>query len=228
MALRGLPSAIATPLAPAISQRAINLNTHVARVDSDTAHAQPQKSVWTSLLPAPPHSTPVPASTQSWRLGSSDSNDAEPFSLTACAWEMLLRGADNPAEFSRNDRGHRFRSRYAQHRAARPLCSAEERDLHRKAMYQHRKGRTKDAITMLRTGMDKYPTNSFFATSIGSIYSKKRKYQKAEKYLQQALQVNPDSSVVLNALGGVRAKLGDADHARQLYQQAVEVRLTIL
>lgn len=226
MALRGLPSAVATPLTPAVSQRGIHLKAHVAHVDSDTVPAQPQKSVWTSLLPAaPPQQGPsAPGSAQPWRLVSSDSSDEEPFSLIACAWEMLLRGAENPAEFSRNDRSYRSRTRYSQHRAARPLCSPEERELHRRAMYKHRKGRTNDAIKMLRTGMEQYPTNSFFATSIGSIYSKKKKYQKAEEYLQHALRVNPDNSVVLNALGGVRAKQGDADQARQLYQQAVEAR----
>lgn len=227
MALRlgGVPSAVhATLHTPASSQRGAHPTAAVARVDSDTVSAQPQKNVWSSLLQHDSRNTCSQPAVQPLRLRSSASNDSEPFSLTACVWEMLLRGAENPAEFSRNDRSQRSRTRYSKHRASRPPCSKEEMDLHRTAMYKHRKGRTNDAIKLLRSGMSKYPTNCFFATSIGSIYSKKRKYEKADEYLQQALEVNPNSSVVLNALAGVRAKLGDADHARQLYQQAVDVR----
>jgi tetratricopeptide (TPR) repeat protein len=203
--------------------------THVpaaaARGDVDTAASQPQQNVWSSLLQPAGYSQPAAVSTsQSCRHRWSASNDLGPFSLTACAWEMLLRGAEDPTEFSRSDRRQRSRTRYAHHRAARPSCSKEEMDLHMMAMYRHRKGRTREAIKLLKSGMSMYPNNCFFATSLGSIYSKQGKHKQAEEFLEQALVDNPENSVVLNALAGVKAKLGDADHARQLFERAVDVR----
>lgn len=197
----------------------------LARADDTIPPVQSQTQAWNSLLPTAEYFEAAGQSTgELWRLRSSASDNAEPDLLTACAWEILLRGAENPTEFGRTDRRQRSRTRYAQHRAAQPPCAAEEMHLHRTAMYKHRKGKSMDAIKLLKRGMSLYPSNCFFATSIGSIYSKQRKYQQAEEYLQQALDVNPNSSVVLNALAGVKAKKGHVDEARELFERAVKVR----
>ena len=220
--------AVPPPHTPAAGPQRGAHTAALARADSSITSIQPQLQAWNSLLPTIEHFQPSGQSTgEPWRLRSSASENTEPNLLTACAWKVLLRGAENPTEFSRTDRRQRSRARYAQHKAAQPPCAAEEMYLHRKAMYKHRKGKSMDAIKLLKEGMSMYPSNCFFATSIGSIYSKKRQYQQAENYLQQALEVNPNSSVVLNALAGVKAKRGHADQARELFQQAVNVRTTL-
>jgi tetratricopeptide (TPR) repeat protein len=144
--------------------------------------------------------------------------------LPGSTWEMLLRAAQNPAVFSRKDRLQRSRTRYAHHRAARKQSPPEQKHLHRKAMVQARKGRTKEAIDMMKRGIEAYPENSFFPQSIGVIYARQRKFQKAEEYLQLALEVDPGNSSALQALARLHAKKGNVERARQLFQEAFDVR----
>lgn len=145
--------------------------------------------------------------------------------FAACAWKVLLRAAELPLEQARSDHPVRARTRHLHHRAlSKPPASATEKDLHRKAMFHARKGRSDEAVTLLQVGMERYPHNSFFPHSVGVMMSKRRQFHDAQKFLEQALDIDPGNSAALQALGGVHSKLGNGAKARSMFEEAAKER----
>lgn len=145
--------------------------------------------------------------------------------FAACAWKVLLRAAEVPLEQARSDHQVRARTRHLHHRAlAKPPASTSEKDLHRKAMFHVRKGRSDEAVRLLKVGMERYPHNSFFPHSVGVLMSRQRQFDNAQKFLEQALKVDPGNSAALQALGGVHSKLGNGATARSMFEEAAKAR----
>lgn len=145
--------------------------------------------------------------------------------FAACAWKVLLRAAECPLEQARSDQHIRARTRHLHHRASsKPPASASERDLHRKAMFQARKGRSDEAARLLKVGLEQYPHNSFFPHSLGVMMSKRSRFEEAKKFLQLALDIDNGNSAALQALGRVYSQLGDGAQARDLFEEAVKAR----
>ena len=143
--------------------------------------------------------------------------------LSGCVWTVLLRAAELPLEQTRSDQKVRSRSRHLHHRASsKPPATAAEKDLHRKAMFLARKGRSMESLRLLSEGMQQYPRNSFFPHSMGVMMSNRHQLDDAQRFLRMALDIDGENSAALQALGRVYGKLGDGAQARSMFEHAVK------
>ncbi len=80
----------------------------------------------------------------------------------------------------------------------------------------------KRAEKMAQKALDLDPQNASYLDTMGWIYYQQGAYEKAEKYIRDALQTGQASAEVMEHLGDVLNKLDRPDKARQWWQKALD------
>jgi tetratricopeptide (TPR) repeat protein len=79
------------------------------------------------------------------------------------------------------------------------------------------------ALKMAKLAVEKDPLNSSYLDTIGWVYFKLGDYEKAKDYLEQAIKAGGERAVMLEHLGDVIYMSGQKDHARELWQKALNL-----
>ncbi|HVO74914.1 MAG TPA: tetratricopeptide repeat protein [Ignavibacteriaceae bacterium] len=79
------------------------------------------------------------------------------------------------------------------------------------------------ALKMAKIAVEKDPANSSYLDTIGWVYFKLGDYEKAKNYLLEAIKAGGEKSVMLEHLGDVVYKAGEKDHAKELWQKALNL-----
>ncbi len=73
--------------------------------------------------------------------------------------------------------------------------------------------------------LEKNPDDAAALNALGyTLVEKTRRYEEAEKYLQKALAVKPDSAVIIDSYGWLKYKQGNLEEALQLIRKAYELQ----
>lgn len=83
--------------------------------------------------------------------------------------------------------------------------------------------RLDEALAMAKIAVENEPENSSYLDTIGWVYFKLGKYKSAKKYIEQSLQYNGSSAVVLEHLGDVYKALDDYKNAIKYWNKALEI-----
>ncbi len=86
--------------------------------------------------------------------------------------------------------------------------------------------RLDDALRMAKIAIEKEPLNSSYLDTIGWVYFKLGQYEEAKEYIEQAIKVGGESSVVLEHLGDVNYKLGNKDKAKKNWEKSLSLDST--
>ncbi len=78
------------------------------------------------------------------------------------------------------------------------------------------------AVEYLTTAMRLEPNNTNILYALGKYYQDIEDYDEAEKYYNQMLDINPNSSDAWNNLGYIALAKGDATRAAELFDKALE------
>lgn len=79
------------------------------------------------------------------------------------------------------------------------------------------------ALKMAKLAVEKDPVNSSYLDTIGWVYFKLGDYEKAKNYLEEAIKAGGERAVMLEHLGDVIYMSGQKDHARELWQKALNL-----
>ena len=79
------------------------------------------------------------------------------------------------------------------------------------------------AMNMAEKAMELEPGNPAYLDTIGWIYFKQKKFDKALKYIEQSISKNPENAVVLEHLGDVLMKVDRPEDARTYYGKALAI-----
>jgi Tfp pilus assembly protein PilF len=79
------------------------------------------------------------------------------------------------------------------------------------------------AMNMAEKAMELEPGNPAYLDTIGWIYFKQKKFEKALKYIEQSISKNPENAVVLEHLGDVLMKVDRPEDARTYYGKALAI-----
>ena len=83
--------------------------------------------------------------------------------------------------------------------------------------------RMRDALEMVKKAVAAQPDNAAYLDTIGWIYFKLGKYNKAEQYIKKSVEKQTDSPVVLEHLGDVYAAMKNIEKAQKYWRQALEL-----
>jgi tetratricopeptide (TPR) repeat protein len=84
-----------------------------------------------------------------------------------------------------------------------------------------RTDRHQEALTMIQRALELKPGDPFYLDSLGWVYYRLGDLEKAEKFLREALEVQPDTEFSAH-LGEVLWERGKKDEAMQVWQKALE------
>ena len=82
---------------------------------------------------------------------------------------------------------------------------------------------TTGALTILQEGFEKYPEDNNMLTSMIQIYLNQQKTDEAMKYLEMAIQQDPNNATFYFAKGTLHEKIGEQNKAIDAYKSAIEV-----
>jgi len=68
--------------------------------------------------------------------------------------------------------------------------------------------------------------NSSYLDTIGWVYFKLGEYEKAKEYIEQAIKVGGESSVMLEHLGDITYMLGNKDKAKSIWEKSLSLDST--
>ncbi len=85
------------------------------------------------------------------------------------------------------------------------------------------KNDTIGALETLKEGFGKYPEDNGILTSMIQIYLNLNRTEEAMKYLQMAIDQDPNNSTYYFALGTLYEKIGDEEKAIETYEKAISV-----
>jgi tetratricopeptide (TPR) repeat protein len=77
------------------------------------------------------------------------------------------------------------------------------------------------ALKMAEKAIEAEPLNSSYLDTIGWVYFKLGKYQKAKGYIEKAIEVGGESSVILEHLGDVTFMLGNKVQAKKIWEKSL-------
>ncbi len=83
-----------------------------------------------------------------------------------------------------------------------------------------------EALQMAKIAIEKDPLNSSYLDTIGWVYFKLGQYEKAKEYIEQAIKVGGESSVMLEHLGDINYKLGNKDKAKKNWKKSLSLDST--
>ncbi len=86
--------------------------------------------------------------------------------------------------------------------------------------------RLDEALRMAKIAIEKDSLNSSYLDTIGWVYFKLGKYEKAKDYIEQAIKVGGESSVMLEHLGDINFMLGNKDKAKQNWEKSLSLDST--
>lgn len=86
--------------------------------------------------------------------------------------------------------------------------------------------RLDEALRMVKISLVADPDNPSYLDTIGWVYFKMGNYSDAKKYLEKAIEIGGERSVMLDHLGDVLFKLGDINQAKLLWQKALDLDST--
>jgi Tfp pilus assembly protein PilF len=81
----------------------------------------------------------------------------------------------------------------------------------------------RNALDMAEKAIELEPGNPAYFDTIGWIYFKMKKFEKALEYIEQSLSKNPANAVVLEHLGDVLMKVDRPEDARTYYEKALAI-----
>jgi tetratricopeptide (TPR) repeat protein len=84
-----------------------------------------------------------------------------------------------------------------------------------------RTDRHQEALDMINRALELQPGDPFYLDSLGWVYYRLGDLEKAERYLRQALEVQPDAEFIAH-LGEVLWERGKQQEAKQIWQQGLE------
>ena len=84
-----------------------------------------------------------------------------------------------------------------------------------------RTDRHQEALTLIQRALELKPGDPFYLDSLGWVYYRLGELDKAEKYLREALQVQPDVEFIAH-LGEVLWEKGQQDEAMEVWQQGLQ------
>lgn len=104
------------------------------------------------------------------------------------------------------------------------LETPDQKDLlYTRALIAERMGKFDTLEADLKKILSNYPDNAEALNALGyTLLSKPGRYDEAEKYLQQALRLQPNQAVILDSYGWLQYKLGNAEKALGYLQQAYQ------
>lgn len=79
------------------------------------------------------------------------------------------------------------------------------------------------ALAMVKISIAADSLNSSYLDTIGWVYFKLGKYEIAKTYLEKAIEIGGESSVMLDHLGDILSRLGDKEKAIELWKSALEL-----
>lgn len=79
------------------------------------------------------------------------------------------------------------------------------------------------ALTLIQRALKEEPRNGFYLDSLGWIYFKLKKYNEAEKYLNQALKIESEEPVIYEHLGELKFAQGDFGAALKHFESAENI-----
>lgn len=82
------------------------------------------------------------------------------------------------------------------------------------------------ALKMAEIAVKAEPLNSSYLDTIGWVYFKLGKYEKAKEYIENAIKVGGESSVMLEHLGDITYMLGNKDKAKQMWEKSLSLDST--
>ncbi len=86
--------------------------------------------------------------------------------------------------------------------------------------------RLDEALRMAKIAIEQDSLNSSYLDTIGWVYFKLGQYQKAKHYIEQAIKVGGESSVMLEHLGDINYMLGNKDTAKQNWEKSLSLDST--
>lgn len=89
------------------------------------------------------------------------------------------------------------------------------------ALVYERQGRSRRAVNLLRGLVDEYPNDPAFLNALGYVLTDGlSRHTEARGYIQQALAMEPDSPAIIDSMGWVLFRLGDAESALPYLERA--------
>ena len=82
------------------------------------------------------------------------------------------------------------------------------------------------ALKMAKIAIGADSLNSSYLDTMGWVYFKLGKYQEAKIYIEKALKIGGESSVILEHLGDVTFKLGNTDQAKKIWEKSYSLDST--
>ncbi len=80
------------------------------------------------------------------------------------------------------------------------------------------------ALELIRKAVDLEPSNGAYLDSLGWVYFRLSKLDKAEKNLRAASSLNPEDATVEEHLGDLWEKKGDLEKARERWKRALTLK----
>ena len=91
--------------------------------------------------------------------------------------------------------------------------------------YEQAEGKSEEAIESYKYFLDNFPTSPYRTTAVNrliQLYITNRRYEAAEKLIQERMQQYPDDSTLLEQLAELYQKQNDYPKALELYRKALE------
>lgn len=79
------------------------------------------------------------------------------------------------------------------------------------------------ALGLATRAVEESPENPAFLDTIGWIYFRLNKFDKAHEFIQKSIELDSDNTIILEHYGDVLVKIGDFDTAKNMYKKALEI-----
>jgi tetratricopeptide (TPR) repeat protein len=83
--------------------------------------------------------------------------------------------------------------------------------------------RLDEAERMIKRAMELKPGNGYIIDSLGWLYYRQNKTEKAIKYLEEAFRITPKDPTIAEHLGEVYERMGNGEKALEMYRKALEL-----
>jgi len=93
----------------------------------------------------------------------------------------------------------------------------------KKAHFKIKIGRLNDAINIYKKILRKTPNNFNALFMLGTIYAKQNNFTEAIRYLEKAVEINPEFPDLQNNLGNVYKAVGDIERAKLCYMHCLRL-----
>ncbi len=92
-------------------------------------------------------------------------------------------------------------------------------------LYAERGENLDEAEELIKKALELKPNDGYYLDSLGWVYYQKKDYEKALKFLRQAVKVVQIESIVFEHLGDTYSKLSMIEDARKSYQEAMRINI---